>query len=196
MGRALRLATLLFTFVLACPALAAESAPVTSRRATATLVSDTDAVRPGTPFRLALRLRLAPGWHTYWRNPGDAGAPPELLLSLPDGTTAGPIAWPTPQRLAEGPLMTYAYTGEVLLPVTVQPGPATSAGLAVSATATWLVCERICVPEEGSFQLALPSGNTRAFRRSADFRRSRSRHAAVRGLKGPDRARWHAVGRR
>src|SRR5262249_44816973 len=48
------------------PAMALESAPVSSARATATLVSETDAVAPGTSFRVGLRLRLAPGWHTYW----------------------------------------------------------------------------------------------------------------------------------
>ena len=55
------------------PAWAMESAPVSSKRAVATLVTDTDAIQPGKPFRVALRLRMADGWHTYWKNPGDAG---------------------------------------------------------------------------------------------------------------------------
>ena len=71
------------------PAGALESAPVASARATATLVSDTDAVAPGKPFRVGLRLRLAPGWHTYWQNPGDAGVPPELTLTCRTGASAG-----------------------------------------------------------------------------------------------------------
>src|SRR6476661_10411436 len=98
------------------PAAALESAPVTTPHATASLVSEVDSAAPDQPFRIGLRLRLAPGWHTYWQNPGDAGIPPELELTLPPGVTAGPITWPVPQRLPEGPLMTYAYTGEVLLP--------------------------------------------------------------------------------
>ena len=135
---------------------ALESAPVSSPRATASLVTDTDAVAAGKPFRVGLRLRMAPGWHTYWRNPGDAGAPAELKLTLPKGATAGPITWPTPRRLAEGPVMSYAYTGEVLLPVTVQPG--SDAGpWPIRAHASWLVCKDICVPEEGDFQLNLPA---------------------------------------
>ena len=147
--------------MLAAPAHALESAAVASPRLTATLVSDTDAVSPGTPLHLGLRLRIAPGWHTYWQNPGDAGAPPELTLSLPEGVTAGPIEWPVPQRLPEGPLMTYGYTGEVLLPLAVTPGPSTSGPgpLRIEGSATWLVCERICVPEEGRFTLDLPFGS-------------------------------------
>ena len=142
---------------------AAESAAVRSPRAVVTLVSDTDVPAPGTAYRLALRLRLAPGWHTYWKNPGDAGLAPEFSLTLPGGAQAGEIAWPVPQRLPEGPIMTFGYTGEVLLAVTVTPGaaagvPGAAAG-AIEATAHWLVCEKICVPEEGKFRLDLRAGN-------------------------------------
>jgi len=132
------------------PATALESAPVTSAHDTVTLISDTDTVAPGTPFRIALRIRLAPGWHTYWRNPGDAGVAPQVKLSLPPGATAGPIDWPVPRRLAEGSLITYAYTGNVVLPITITPG---SAAGPVEAQADWLVCKDICVPEHGRFRL-------------------------------------------
>jgi thiol:disulfide interchange protein/DsbC/DsbD-like thiol-disulfide interchange protein len=132
------------------PAHAMESAPVSSKRAVATLVTDTDAMQPGKPFRVALRLRLADGWHTYWKNPGDAGVAPELTI---DGASESPIDWPTPRRVSEGQVMTYAYTGEVLLPVTV-----TASTGAIKAHAQWLVCKDICVPEEGDFSLALSIG--------------------------------------
>ncbi|MGD0105874.1 MAG: protein-disulfide reductase DsbD domain-containing protein [Rhodopila sp.] len=145
-----RLLMVMLIMMAAVPARALESAPVGSKRAVATLVSDTDAVQPGTPFRVGLRLRMADGWHTYWKNPGDAGVPPELTI---EGGSQSPIDWPTPRRIAEGPVMTYAYTGEVLLPVTV-----TAAGGAIKGHAQWLVCKDICVPEEGDFSLTLPVG--------------------------------------
>lgn len=143
---------LVFLFLLAgtVPSLALESAPVSSKRAVATLVSETDAVQLGVPFRVALRLRMADGWHTYWKNPGDAGVPPELAI---ENAKVSAIDWPTPRRVAEGPVMTYAYTGEVLLPVTVTAGPGV-----LKAHAQWLVCKDICVPEEGDFTLDLPAG--------------------------------------
>ncbi len=151
------LLTLLLALVAITPARAMESAAVSSRHDTVTLVSSTNAVSPGHPFRVGLYFQLQPGWHTYWRNPGDAGQPPRLTLSLPSGVTAGAVAWPTPQRIAEGPVMTYAYTGNVLLPVTVTPTAAT-APLTIRAHATWLACKQICVPEQGDFRLDLPSG--------------------------------------
>ncbi|GGG42639.1 thio:disulfide interchange protein [Caldovatus sediminis] len=140
------------------PALALESAPVVSPRATATLAAEAAAVAPDEPFRIGLRLRLAPGWHTYWKNAGDAGAPPEIMLRLPEGAAAGPIEWPAPQRIPYGPLVNFGYQGEVLLPLRVTPpaGLAPGGSLPVEAEATWLVCEQICIPETGRFRLDLP----------------------------------------
>jgi thiol:disulfide interchange protein DsbD len=143
---------------LAPRAMALESTQAVSPHARVSLVSDTDAVSPGTPFRIGLLLRLAPGWHTYWQNPGDAGVAPELDLKLPPGVKAGPIAWPAPRRVAEGPLMTYAYTGEVLLPLTVTPASG-SGDTTIAADARWLVCNQICVPEQAHFTLDLPAGH-------------------------------------
>ncbi len=41
----------------------------------AALVADTSAVAPGKSFTVGLLLRMAPGWHTYWKFSGDAGLP-------------------------------------------------------------------------------------------------------------------------
>ena len=151
---------LLFGLSISAPAAAVESTPVRSPRATATLVADVAAVAPGEAFRLGLRLRLAEGWHSYWRNAGDAGAPPEIVLSLPEGASAGALQWPAPERIAYGPLVNFGYKNEVLLPLamhvpaTLRPGDA----FAVTAEATWLVCADVCIPEEGRFTLTLPVG--------------------------------------
>ena len=74
---------------------------------------------------------------------------------MPPGAQAGPIEWPVPQRVAEGPLTTYAYTGDVVLPFTLEAG---AGGLTMKAHAEWLTCRDVCVPEEASFELALPAG--------------------------------------
>ncbi|WP_291298656.1 protein-disulfide reductase DsbD [Elioraea sp.] len=146
--------------LLLAPALAAavETAPVTSPRATVTVVSGVEAVAPGQPFRIALRQRLAPGWHTYWTNPGDAGQPPEVSFTLPEGAAASPLAFPTPDRIPYGPLVNFGYENEVLFPVTVTPPATLRPGdtFTVEASGAWLVCEKICIPEEGVFRLDLP----------------------------------------
>ena len=71
-----RLLITLLLVLFALPAAALESAPVTSKRATVTLVSEADTVAPNQPLRIGLRIRMAEGWHTYWKNPGDAGVTP------------------------------------------------------------------------------------------------------------------------
>ena len=80
---------LLPLLMLATPAAALESAAVSSARAAVTLITSTDSYAPGKPLRLALRLRIADGWHSYWINPGDAGAAATLDVA---GITIGPLA--------------------------------------------------------------------------------------------------------
>ena len=137
------------------PARALESAAVSSPRAAVTLVTNTDHAASGQSFKAALRLRLAPGWHTYWQNPGDAGVAPELSFDPAGGMVAGPIDWPAPERVSEGPLTTFAYEGDVLLPVSITPNAAPTA---LRAHASWLVCKNVCVPEEGEVSLDVPAG--------------------------------------
>ncbi|GBQ83483.1 protein-disulfide reductase DsbD family protein [Asaia krungthepensis] len=142
------------------PALAAESAPVPSAHDIATLVTDRDAVRPGETLHVGLRLQLKPGWHTYWLNAGDAGEAPTLKTTA-SGALSGQsdaIAFPTPVRISEGGLMSYAYTGDVLLPQSLKL--AGSAGtVTLKAHAEWLVCASTCVPESGDFSLDLPASS-------------------------------------
>ena len=124
-------------------------------------------VAPGQPLWLGLSITHQPEWHTYWKNPGDSGLPTELTWTLPAGLDAGEIAWPLPKKIPIGMLANYGYEGTVLLPVpvtvasTYAPGP-----LAKDATiklrASWLVCRKECIPEEGEFTLQLPIQSTTA----------------------------------
>ena len=85
---------------------------------------------------------------------GDAGAPPSLDIT---GATGGPIVYPAPERQQDGPFTSYEYTGEILLPVTVTAKSGAGA-LSIDASASWLVCEKICVPEDAKFHLDIPAG--------------------------------------
>ena len=73
--------------------------------ATAELISQSDGVAPGQTVWLAVRQKIQKGWHTYWRNPGDAGQPTSIRWSLPAGWRAGSITWPAPRRLPVGPVI-------------------------------------------------------------------------------------------
>jgi len=124
----------------------------------AELVPGSAAATPGATVHVALRQKIKAGWHTYWRNPGDSGEPTRLAWDLPTGWSAGEIIWPAPERLPIGPLVNYGYSNEVLLPVALQVPATARPGETVrlSATADWLVCEKICIPEQATLTLSLP----------------------------------------
>jgi len=139
-----------------------QAAPVSTPHVEAELVAEKTALVPGEPLTVALRLKLAPGWHTYWQNPGDSGLPTTLTWKAPAGFLAGPIQWPAPQALPVGPLVNYGYEGEVLHLVDVVPAKSLTAGstLALSARADWLVCKETCIPEGVDLALSLPVAPT------------------------------------
>ena len=125
----------------------------------AKLISQYASIEPGKDFRLALRLELEEGWHTYWRNPGDSGEAIEIIWDLPDGFEAGPIEWLAPLRIDEGPLRSYGYShpspifiSELSAPTNLTPGTSVT----IAATAYWLICKEICIPLEKNLSLTLP----------------------------------------
>jgi thiol:disulfide interchange protein DsbD len=126
----------------------------------AELLAEADALVPGQPAWLGVRLVHAPHWHTYWVNPGDAGLPTRLQWQLPPGFSAGPVQWPLPALLPAGDLANYGYEGTVLLPVRVQVPPASQAGHAdhvrLAVRADWLVCRDMCIPGGADLTLDLP----------------------------------------
>ncbi|MGF1476433.1 MAG: protein-disulfide reductase DsbD family protein [Geminicoccaceae bacterium] len=128
----------------------------------ARLISEQSAVQPGEVVWVGLHQRIAEGWHTYWSNPGDSGAPTRLEWRLPDGVSAGSIAWPLPERLPYGTLVNYGYEGEVLLSAPIEVPADWPAGtpLPIAVDAHWLVCADVCIPESESFAIELVTGTT------------------------------------
>jgi thiol:disulfide interchange protein DsbD len=138
---------------------AAPGPVVTTEQVRAELVAHAPAgLRAGPSLWLGLRIDHQPGWHTYWKNPGDSGLPTSLRWSLPAGFTAGEIAWPTPRALPLGALVNFGYEGTLLLPVEVTvPAGFEGTSLPVRLKAEWLVCKDVCIPEEGEFALDIPA---------------------------------------
>jgi thiol:disulfide interchange protein/DsbC/DsbD-like thiol-disulfide interchange protein len=134
----------------------------------ASLIADREVVSPGETVHVALHQQITPGWHTYWRNPGDSGEPTRLELTLPDGWRAGEMVWPAPSSYPLGPLTNYGYSDAVTLPVPVSvPADAPTGPIEITAFATWLVCEDICIPEEAALSLMLEVGESAVDRSGA-----------------------------
>src|SRR5438309_6495610 len=125
-------------------------------------LANVDAVIPGEPFLVGVRLKMQPLWHTYWKYPGDAGIPTDIKWELPEGWRAGDIQWPIPLRLQEpGDMQIYRYHDEVLLIQQITPAKnVTNSPVKLSAKVNWLVCEKICIPGDAVLTLSLPSAAT------------------------------------
>ena len=122
-----------------------------------------EGVGAGKPVWLGLQLAHQPEWHTYWKNPGDSGLPTMLEWKLPAGTDAGEIAWPTPKKIPIGTLANYGYENTVLLPVPLTIAPGFNASqLDIKLKASWLVCRKECIPQEGDFTLSVPAKSSTA----------------------------------
>ncbi|MBP7721102.1 MAG: thioredoxin family protein [Alphaproteobacteria bacterium] len=113
-------------------------------------------LKPGNEITIAIEQSIAPGWHTYWKNPGDSGAAPRIKWTMPDGFTAGTIEWPVPHKLPYGPLLNYGYEDAVILLQKIQtPAELPEGPVTLTADIDVLVCKEICIPESGKYEITL-----------------------------------------
>lgn len=134
----------------------AEASPKASDLVSVELLGEPDAIRAGEPFWVAFRLTMKEHWHTYWRNPGDAGGPTQVHWELPPGFSAGELQWPTPSVIRIGPTASFGYENEAVLLAQITPPRDLAPGSLVSLAADveYLVCEKICIP--GDAKVSLP----------------------------------------
>ena len=126
----------------------------------AQLVLADESARPGDTVLVGVHLKMEPGWHTYWNNPGAAGMATKIEWQLPPGVTAGETQWPLPTKLPPAEVITYGYENEAVLIVPLKlaadlkPGP-----LDLKAKVSWLECKEQCVPADGTVQATLNVSN-------------------------------------
>src|SRR6516164_10306180 len=142
----------------AASAVRAGGPPVPNDLVKAELVAETVSLAPGSTLWVDLHLRIKPGWHVYWRNPGDSGLPTAIEWRLPSGFSAGSILWPVPEHFVQSGIGNYGYAGsaDLLVPITVPPGVVIGDTAVVAAEASWLACAEICIPGDPTLSLRLP----------------------------------------
>jgi DsbC/DsbD-like thiol-disulfide interchange protein len=111
------------------------------------------------PVLLAgIEIKLDPGWHTYWRDPGDTGVPPTFDFSGSENVKSATVLWPAPERFADGAGGTsIGYVDHVVLPLQVAPKDAAKRPL-LHVKLGYAICGNLCIPVEADLRLAL-SGN-------------------------------------
>jgi len=105
-------------------------------------------------LRAGVEIRLAPGWKTYWRYPGDSGVPPRFDFSESDNVKAVTLRWPAPQLFSDVDGNTIGYQNEVIFPLQVE-AQNPSKPVTLRLKLDYAVCEKLCVPAEAKAELVL-----------------------------------------
>ncbi len=115
--------------------------------------------KPDGHHMAALRIRLKPGWKTYWRAPGDAGIPPQFDWSGSKNIKSVEMMWPRPEVATLGGMRSIVYHNEVIIPLEFTP-EAVEKPIEMKAQVTLGVCRDICVPISLQFNVDLSPDET------------------------------------
>ncbi|MDD7911293.1 protein-disulfide reductase DsbD family protein [Pseudovibrio exalbescens] len=121
-------------------------------------------IRASTPeddgtYKAGLEFQLEPGWHTYWRYPGEAGIPTEANFNGSTNLANAELLFPAPKRYSDGFSTSLIYDGNVILPLKLQR-QSDARTTVLNMTVTFGVCQHICIPEQQELSLVLPRHTT------------------------------------
>jgi DsbC/DsbD-like thiol-disulfide interchange protein len=108
-------------------------------------------------LRAGIEIKMQPGWHTYWRYPGDSGVPPRFNFSGSDNVATVKVLYPAPHAFTDESGTIIGYTGNVILPLQVFPRQKDKP-VTLRAKIDYAVCEKLCVPVEANVELTLAAG--------------------------------------
>ncbi len=116
-------------------------------RVSARLLIESDAIATDVPFRVGVLLEMQPGWHIYWRNPGDTALPTRIAWQVEDATV-GALQWPAPSVFHENETesTTYGYADQVLLATRITIHSRVDGAIRLGADLNFLVCREVCIP--------------------------------------------------
>src|SRR3979490_1227337 len=113
--------------------------------------------RSGGVLLGGIAIQLQPGWHTYWRTPGDSGVPPRFDFSKSDNLEAVTVMWPAPTKFDDGAGGTsLGYHNQIVLPLRIV-AKNTDKPVTLRAEINYAVCEKLCIPVEANAELAIAS---------------------------------------
>jgi DsbC/DsbD-like thiol-disulfide interchange protein len=155
LSAALAAASLLMPFI--APARAADaSAWSPDSKSQARLIAG-DNKAGDARLRAGIEVKLQPGWHTYWRYPGDSGVPPRFDFAGSNNLKIAKVHYPAPHLFTDETGNSIGYTGDVIFPLRVTPRDPEKP-VTVRMKIEYAVCDKLCIPAEGSAELTLAPG--------------------------------------
>lgn len=108
-------------------------------------------------LRAGVEIRLAGGWKTYWRYPGDSGVPPHFDFARSDNVKEVTVSYPAPQRIADSEGVTIGYKSDVIFPLRIAPKDAAKP-VTLRLKLDYAVCEKLCIPAQAETELTITRG--------------------------------------
>jgi DsbC/DsbD-like thiol-disulfide interchange protein len=112
-------------------------------------------VKGATELLAGIQIRLAPGWKTYWRTPGDSGVPPSFDWSGSKNLKQAEVLYPSPHRFPEAGGTAIGYADEVVFPVRITP-EREGEPVELKVNVDYGLCKTLCIPNQAVLSLALP----------------------------------------
>jgi len=125
------------------------------------IFTNSEMPKPGDKIKVGVHFKLDPGWHIYWKNPGDSGLPTKVKHTVPKGFEIKETFYPVPKTFfREGNILDYGYEDELLLITDIYiPKDATSSSFKIKSEARWVVCREVCIPGSKELDLLFPITN-------------------------------------
>jgi len=153
--KSLLLAFLVLAALMPTVGFAGKSDPFVSNAVEARFVTAQNGVVNGAgSISGGLYIKLAEGWKTYWRTPGEVGTPPTIDWAESENIANVDFLWPAPLRFRAFGIENFGYKNEVLFPLNITletPG----APARLQGQVRMLTCSIVCVPQDFTLSLQL-----------------------------------------
>lgn len=132
---------------------------------------------PERYFSILVKMTMQPGWHLYWKNPGEAGMPLSIeWMNVPAGVTFHAWDWSTPKYYELQGLASYVYENEAYVEINFTvPKDLPEKKLTLTGTASWLACDdNGCFPQDKEISVEIDlTKDSRANEDLPEFREAR-----------------------
>jgi len=141
------------------------------------IVPEVSQIKTGTPFWVAIDIRLPKGWHTYWKNPGHTGLAPTIQWTSPHHIITSPIQYPVPEQISIPPFVNFGYHNRVTFLQSLTIPKTTQKNITLTGHLEWLICADICLPIKSTLHATLPISSSEQVntKRQSFFKEARAK---------------------